>query len=101
MKRRRRTIPKTAASLREQLAGKEIRLANRADRVKDLALLAVALVAASVLLLANLGNQYLWQDEAETALVAKTVLSHGIPLKKGMRPLFLLFPDRRQATGMA
>lgn len=36
--------------------------------------------AAAVLLLSNLGNQYLWQDEAETALIAKTVLSHGLPL---------------------
>lgn len=43
--------------------------------------LGVALLAclASVLLLANLGNRYLWQDEAQTALIAETVLSHGIP----------------------
>ena len=35
---------------------------------------------AAVLLLANLGNQYLWQDEAQTALIARTVLAHGVPL---------------------
>jgi len=42
--------------------------------------LAIVLIAASVLFLSNLGNRYLWQDEAETALVAKTILKHGIPL---------------------
>jgi len=31
------------------------------------------------LLLANLGNQYLWQDEAQTALVSKTILTYGVP----------------------
>ena len=43
-------------------------------------LLSVILLIGSFLLLGNLGNQYLWQDEAETALLAKTVLSHGIPM---------------------
>ncbi len=32
-----------------------------------------------VLLLANLGNQCLWQDEAQTALVSKTILTDGVP----------------------
>ena len=27
----------------------------------------------------NLGNQYLWQDEAQTALISKTILTYGIP----------------------
>ena len=35
--------------------------------------------ASLFLFLANLGNQYLWQDEAQTALVSKTVLEHGVP----------------------
>lgn len=38
------------------------------------------LIVASVLLLANLGNIYLWQDEAQTALIAKTILTHGVPV---------------------
>ncbi|MEW6744444.1 MAG: glycosyltransferase family 39 protein [Planctomycetota bacterium] len=37
------------------------------------------LAAALVLVLANLGNHYLWQDEAQTALIGKTILSHGTP----------------------
>lgn len=40
----------------------------------------VPTVLASVLCLANLGNHYLWDDEAQTALIAKTVLTHGVPL---------------------
>ena len=46
----------------------------------DAAVLGVLAVLASVLLLANLGNQYLWQDEAQTALLARTILAHGVPL---------------------
>jgi hypothetical protein len=34
---------------------------------------------ASILLLANLGNHYLWQDEAQTALIAETVMARGMP----------------------
>jgi 4-amino-4-deoxy-L-arabinose transferase-like glycosyltransferase len=37
------------------------------------------LLCASLLLLMNLGNHYLWQDEAETALLGKSVLAHGLP----------------------
>lgn len=53
---------------------------NSRGWIVDLALGGVVLTAALALLLANLGNQYLWQDEAETACVARTVLTHGIPL---------------------
>lgn len=38
------------------------------------------MLLASILILSNLGNQYLWQDEAQTAAIAKTILSHGLPL---------------------
>lgn len=31
------------------------------------------------LLIANLGNQYLWQDEAQTCLISKTILEKGLP----------------------
>ena len=37
-------------------------------------------VTAGVLLLAGLGGHSLWQDEAQTALIAQTVLDHGIPM---------------------
>jgi 4-amino-4-deoxy-L-arabinose transferase-like glycosyltransferase len=37
------------------------------------------LLGASVLFLASLGNICLWQDEAQTALVARTVLEGGLP----------------------
>ena len=42
--------------------------------------IALALLAlAGVLLLANLQNGYLWQDEAETAMLARRVLEFGYP----------------------
>ncbi|MCK4752402.1 MAG: glycosyltransferase family 39 protein [Planctomycetes bacterium] len=52
---------------------------NRTGKTKEYLFLAVVLIAASVLLLANLDNRYLWQDEAETALVSKTILTEGLP----------------------
>ncbi len=39
----------------------------------------IILAAAAFLLLTNLGNQYLWQDEAETAVLAQNVLKFGFP----------------------
>ena len=38
------------------------------------------LLVVSFLLLSNLGNQYLWDDEAQTALISETILDHGVPL---------------------
>lgn len=40
---------------------------------------AAVLVAGSFLILANLGNRYLWADEAETALLARNILHYGVP----------------------
>lgn len=42
--------------------------------------LALILLVACVLILANLGDHSLWQDEAQTALISRTVLTHGIPM---------------------
>jgi 4-amino-4-deoxy-L-arabinose transferase-like glycosyltransferase len=42
--------------------------------------LVVLLLAASFLLLTRLGERCMWQDEAQTALIAKTVLTNGIPM---------------------
>jgi hypothetical protein len=44
----------------------------------DVPLLAILALAAA-LLLANLGNRFLWQDEAQTALIAGTILDGGVP----------------------
>jgi 4-amino-4-deoxy-L-arabinose transferase-like glycosyltransferase len=41
--------------------------------------LLVILCGSACLLLANLGNQYLWEDEAQTALISKTILTEGVP----------------------
>jgi 4-amino-4-deoxy-L-arabinose transferase-like glycosyltransferase len=42
-------------------------------------LLLVILCGSLFLLFANVSNQYLWQDEAQTALVSKTILTEGVP----------------------
>ncbi|MBI1976218.1 MAG: glycosyltransferase family 39 protein [Candidatus Omnitrophica bacterium] len=49
-----------------------------------------ALVLAGFFLLKNLGNIYLWEDEAETALLARSVLNSGYP--KGFDGVNLLKP---------
>ncbi|MEK9144364.1 MAG: glycosyltransferase family 39 protein, partial [Elusimicrobiota bacterium] len=43
---------------------------------------ALALLAelGTLLIFANLDNRYLWDDEAETALLAKSVLRAGVPM---------------------
>lgn len=39
----------------------------------------VLIIISGFFLLSNLGNVYFWQDEAETALLARSVLKYGIP----------------------
>lgn len=58
------------------------RVSRRARPAAGAALLAAAL------LLPNLGEQYLWQDEAQTALLARTILRHGVPLGSDGRNYF-------------
>ena len=45
------------------------------------------LVIAAILSLKNLGNIYLWEDEAETAVIAKNVLIYGYPSPWDMKNL--------------
>ena len=40
---------------------------------------ALIVLAAAVLLFTRLGDRYLWQDEAETAIVARNLLRCGYP----------------------
>jgi 4-amino-4-deoxy-L-arabinose transferase-like glycosyltransferase len=46
---------------------------------KNCPIIIITLIAA-VLFISNLGNHYLWDDEAQTALIGKTILSYGLPL---------------------
>lgn len=39
----------------------------------------VVICAGAFLFTKNLGNHYLWQDEAQTALISKTILTEGVP----------------------
>jgi len=54
-------------------------MAHLSSKNKELLFLFAILLIASALILANLSNRYLWQDEAETALVSKTILQYGVP----------------------
>lgn len=48
-------------------------------KLKDYYPIMILTALAGVLLFSNLGNQYLWQDEAETAILARRVLEYGYP----------------------
>ena len=58
------------------------------SRGLDRSLLALALALATWLAFANLSSQVLWQDEAQSALLARTALSHGVPLGTDGRNFF-------------
>lgn len=47
--------------------------------VKGITLPVLPALLASFLLLFHLGNQFLWQDEAQTALIGRTILTEGVP----------------------
>jgi len=40
----------------------------------------IIMIVAAILIFANLANRCLWQDEAETAVVSKTISTFGIPM---------------------
>ena len=56
------------------------------------------LIAGALLLLTNLGNMYLWQDEAETALLSQRLGSYGLPLAMDGRNLIRQAPQDIQYT---
>ncbi|UCC77937.1 MAG: glycosyltransferase family 39 protein, partial [Anaerolineales bacterium] len=56
------------------------------------------LIAATVLLLARLDNIYLWQDEAETALLSQRLRTYGLPLAFDGRNLIRQAPQDVQYT---
>jgi 4-amino-4-deoxy-L-arabinose transferase-like glycosyltransferase len=70
-----------AKAKKRQSAGNTVQARTEATDVRwDYACLLLILLAASILILSNLGNQCLWGDEAATALVSRTILTHGIPM---------------------
>jgi 4-amino-4-deoxy-L-arabinose transferase-like glycosyltransferase len=57
-------------------------------RTTHRALVALIAAVAVTFLFARLGQRYLWQDEAQTALISRTVLEHGVPLGSDGRNFF-------------
>jgi hypothetical protein len=68
------------------------------DRRSGITLLALAALAA-MLVLPNIGATSLWQDEAQTAVVAKNLLARGYPAARGERGLVSIFSDHRDLRG--
>jgi hypothetical protein len=65
---------------------------------RELAFLAALCVAATCLLLASLGNRFFWQDEGETALLARTILQYGVPKAyDGGNPISVVGPIAHSA----
>lgn len=58
----------------------------------------VLLITGAILLFANLGNIYLWQDEAETALLSRRLGMYGFPLAFDGRNLIRQAPQDIQYT---
>ncbi|MBC7261939.1 MAG: hypothetical protein H5T63_07975, partial [Chloroflexi bacterium] len=56
-------------------------------RLREMTFPALALVIAGLLLFCRLDDMYLWQDEAETAIIARNFLTFGLPLATDGRNL--------------
>lgn len=86
-------LPQDTPPAADRLAdlGKKRNSEKSRKAIPEYVIVSVIIILASVLLLSNLGNQYLWQDEAETAVVARTVLTHGIPMATDGRNSFSQF----------
>ena len=56
-----------------------LRVTKEGNRLARHKYLLAILLLGSVLLFKNLDNIYLWQDEAETALLAQNILTYGYP----------------------
>jgi hypothetical protein len=64
------------------------------DRI-ELTLACCLAAVASLLVLPNLGTQALWQDEGQTAVVARNVLRTGLPSASDGKNLVSIFADHR------
>ncbi len=80
------------------LADRVTRITERLSQMLQHRFALLLLIAAAVLLLTNLGNAYLWQDEAETALLSQRLGRHGLPLAFDGRNLIRQAPKDIQYT---
>ena len=58
-------------------------------------IVSVLLAIAAVLVFWHLGSPCLWEDEAQTAVVAKHILSQGVPAASDGKNLVSIFPDHK------
>jgi 4-amino-4-deoxy-L-arabinose transferase-like glycosyltransferase len=64
----------------DQGNGPAMNLRESISEKKEIVFLVVLAAVAAFLLFYNLDKRLLWQDEAQTALVAKTILEKGLPM---------------------
>lgn len=62
---------------------------------RDVVAASLLLVVATILVFPNLGSICLWEDEANTALVAVNITKTGLPLASDGKNLVSIFPDHR------
>jgi 4-amino-4-deoxy-L-arabinose transferase-like glycosyltransferase len=61
---------------------------NMTGKRQEIIFLFIITVISAFLLFSNLGNRYMWQDEAQTSLIAKTVMDRGLPYGTDGRNFF-------------
>jgi len=64
------------------------RLSMQKIQTREWIFIGSVIALASPLFLLNLHNHFLWQDEAQTAVLAKTVMARGLPYGTDGRNLF-------------
>lgn len=69
------------------------------DAVSDWTAAVCVAALAALLVLPSLGRQPLWQDEAQTAVIARTILDHGVPLGSDGRNQFSQELGKEYASG--
>ena len=65
--------------------------------MKNRTIISILLVVSALLVFPGLDDTCLWQDEAVTALLAKNILSFGVPKASDGKNLVTSFWDRRDA----
>jgi hypothetical protein len=66
--------------------------------IRQQAVLVVLVALAAVWVLPHLGRNCLWEDEAQTAVVAKNILSCGVPAAWDGRNLLSIYADHRDVN---
>jgi hypothetical protein len=73
---------------------KAFQLPQLNEKQQEYAFLVLLLIFSGLLLFLNLDNRYMWQDEAQTVLIARTVVDRGLPYGTDGRNFFSQYAGR-------